>query len=204
MGLFFTSTAFLIAIVIIAMAVLLELEKEGWATSVFSIGIALILWHFKGDTWDFIKSNPASTIGFASTYVIVGVVWSFFKWRSYVVNAFDNFKTIKKEFIAKTGEITAGNKNQFKDSLKTSEIRGRDGGRISIYESTSIESIIEEITPLASKKKSVITSWIAYWPVSLIATLLNDPFRKFFEWVYDRVSGFYERITSHYKKEILK
>ena len=70
--------------------------------------------------------------------------------------------------------------------------------------SMELETIIEEITPLASKKKSVITSWIAYWPVSLIATLLNDPFRKFFEWVYDRLSGFYDRITSHYKKELLK
>ena len=45
---------------------------------------------------------------------------------------------------------------------------------------------------------------ISYWPVSLIATLLNNPFRKFFEMVYSNISGFYDKITNSYKAEALK
>ena len=68
----------------------------------------------------------------------------------------------------------------------------------------SLEEIAEKIAPKASHKKSIIVSWIAYWPVSLAATLLNDPFRRFFEAIYESVSGYYEKITISYKKDLLK
>ncbi len=38
-----------------AQFLLLEFEKEGWATTFFSLGSALILWNFRGDIWNFIS-----------------------------------------------------------------------------------------------------------------------------------------------------
>jgi len=36
-----------------------------------------------------------------------------------------------------------------------------------------------------------------------MATLLNNPFRKFFEWVYDNLSGYYDKITNSQKQTLL-
>ena len=49
----------------------------------------------------------------------------------------------------------------------------------------------------------MITSWISYWPASLGATLLNNPFRRFFEWIYSLVSGIYDKIGNSAAKGIV-
>jgi hypothetical protein len=180
----------------------LEYEKEGWATTFFSLGIALLLWNFRTDIWTFISSNPTATIGFTVTYILIGVVWSFLKWNSYVKNAFNKLKTIKADFIREHKEINEKNRAKFNSKVQYSGITKGDGGTLYLHDET-LEEIIEKISPIASEKKSVITSWISYWPVSLMATLLNNPFRKFFEWVYDNLYGYYDKITNSQKQTLL-
>ena len=187
----------------ILMAILLEFEKEGWATTFFSLGIALLLWNFRGDIWTFISSNPTATIGFAVSYVVVGVVWSFLKWNSYVKNVFGKLKKIKDEFIRDHKEINDKNRPSFNNKIDRSGIKKGNGDNLYLSGNETLEEIIETISPIASEKKSIITSWISYWPVSLMATLLNNPFRKFFEWVYDNLSGYYDKITNSQKQTLL-
>jgi hypothetical protein len=187
----------------IFMAILLEFEYEGWATTLFSLGIALVLWNFKGDIWTFISSNPTATIGFAVSYVVIGVVWSFLKWNYYVKNVFGRLKKIKDDFIRDNKEITEKNRFSFNNQIQHSGIRKGSGGPLYVRDNDTLNEIIEKITPIASEKKSIITSWISYWPVSLMATLLNNPFRKFFEWVYDNISGYYDKITNSQKQTLL-
>lgn len=200
------STTFMIGawvVIAILMAILLEFEKEGWATTFFSLGIALLLWNFRTDIWTFISSNPTATIGFTVTYILIGIVWSFLKWNSYVKNVFNKLKALKADFIREHKEINDKNRSIFNMEVNHSGIRRGDGGTLYISDNTTLEAIIEKISPIASEKKSVITSWISYWPVSLMATLLNNPFRKFFEWVYDNLSGYYDKITTSQKQTLL-
>jgi hypothetical protein len=190
-------------ILIIAMAITLEYEREGWATTFFSLGIALFLWNFRGQIWEMVSANPTATIGFAVSYVLVGIVWSFVKWRTYVMAVFNKFKEYREEFVRKNGVITSENLKNFNKKIdgKFSDPDGY-GGTVSFYES-SLEEMVKKIAPLASKKKSVITAWISYWPVSIAATLLNNPFRQFFEWIYSNLSGYYDKITNRYQKDAL-
>lgn len=190
-------------ILIIAMAVTLEYELEGWATTFFSLGIALFLWNFRMGIWEMVSANPTATIGFAVSYVLVGIVWSFVKWRTYVMAVFNKFKEYREEFVRKNGVITSENLKNFNKKIdgKFSDPDGY-GGTVSFYES-SLEEMVKKIAPLASKKKSVITAWISYWPVSIAATLLNNPFRQFFEWIYSNLSGYYDKITNRYQKDAL-
>lgn len=191
-------------LIIIAMAILLEYEKEGWATTLFSIGIALFLWNFKSNIWDYLSSNPTTTIGFSISYVLMGIAWSFFKWRTYVKVVFTRFKEIKADFIRKNGEITSANQYVFNKIIDQSHFSDPDGiGYVNIYKENTLVEIIHKISPVASHKKSVITAWISYWPVSVTATLLNNPFRKFFEWVYSNISGYYDKITDNLKEDAL-
>jgi len=190
-------------ILIIAMAVTLEYEREGWATTFFSLGIALFLWNFRMDIWETISSNPTATIGFAVSYVVLGIVWSFIKWRTYVMSVFNKFKEYREDFVRKNGDITNKNLKDF-NSKVNGKFKDPDGyGTVSFYNEDSLEHIVKKIAPLASKKKTVITAWISYWPVSIAATLLNNPFRQFFEWIYSNLSGYYDKITNRYQKDAL-
>lgn len=190
-------------IAIIAMAILLENELEGWATTIFSLGLALLLWNFKMDIWSFIISNPTKTIGFILFYILAGVVWSFLKWHSYVKNIFLKIKEVKDNFIRENKEINEKNIRFFNDNLRSLKLKDADGYQFNIDTNATFDKILEKATPVASKKKSVITSWISYWPVSLAATLLNNPFRRFFEWIYTNLSGYYDKITNSQKQALL-
>lgn len=190
-------------IILIAMAIFLENEKEGWATTFFSLGIALVLWNFRSEIWEYLTANPTATIGFAVTYVLLGIVWSFIKWRTYVMSIFNKFKEYREDFVRKHGQITPENLKDF-NKIVNNKFKDPDGhGTVSIYDHKALQDTVKAIAPIASKKKSVITSWISYWPVSVAATILNNPFRQFFEWVYSNLSGFYDKITNRYQKDAL-
>lgn len=190
-------------IILIAMAFLLEFEREGWATTLFSLGTALILWNFKMDIWNYLTSNPVTTVGFIVSYILFGITWSFIKWRSYVKSIFDKVKEIKAQFIAINGAITDKNRAAFNSKIDAANFKRADGysQSVTIHDTDTFEEIGRKITPLASNKKSIITSWISYWPVSFAGTLLNNPFRKFFEWIYGNLSGYYDKITNKYQKD---
>lgn len=194
-------------IIFIAMMIFLENEKEGWATTLFSLGIALFLWNFRTEIWATMSSNPTATIGFAVTYVLIGIAWSFMKWRTYVKDIFNRFKELKADFIRTNGPISGLNLADFNETVENADFKNPDGYRINSMKTlgkvSSVEEIVNKIAPLASKKKTVITAWVSYWPVSFAGTLLNNPFRQFFEWIYNNLSGYYDKITNVYQKDAI-
>jgi hypothetical protein len=40
-------------------------------------------------------------------------------------------------------------------------------------------------------------AWVAFWPFSLVYTLLNDPFRRLCRRIVDELTGVYQRITDY-------
>lgn len=188
---------------VLVIAILLENEKEGWATTIVSISLALAFWLNKDSIMSFVSQNPSQLIGFVLSYILVGVVWSFIKWQLYVRKAFKPLKELKAEFIAKHKVLNEATLPKLNAMINSARILKPNGYEVSASEKTPFEDTVNNITPLASKKKSVITSWISYWPISLSATLLNNPFRHFFEWLYENLSGLYDRITNANKKSLL-
>jgi hypothetical protein len=202
----FASTTFIIGAwisIAVLVAILLEFEKEGWATTFVSLGIALLMWNYRGEIWDVISQNPWPTVGFVVSYIIIGIVWSFIKWTTYVKRTLGRIKKVKDEYIAEHKEINDSNRAGFNQMIEKLRLKDSSGYTISVYDTTTLGDIIKKVTPVASEKKTIITAWISYWPMSLVGTLLNNPFRNFFEWVYDNLSGYYDKITNKYKQDIL-
>lgn len=190
---FILSAPFVLSVIIlmaISIAVLLEFEKDGWATTCFSLGVALTLWAYKLTIWTFISTSPMTTVYFCLSYIAAGLVWSLFKWKYYVGNKLSDYNTFKDTFI-KTYGSTKGNWKEWINKLNS---QFRDSN---FHSTNAPEDIADKIIPKANSKKSLIVSWISYWPMSLGATLLNNPFRKFFEWIYSLVSGIYDKIGSN-------
>jgi hypothetical protein len=189
-----------IIIAIIASIISLENQKEGLASGIVSLAIALVLWNYHTDIWLFVSTNVSTTVYFSLGYVILGIGWSFLKWNEKVKKVFNKFKEIKDKFMKKNGEINDKNKEDFIKKLG-SQFTSRSGYSISFYNTDSFNEIANKITPIGLEHKALIMSWISYWPLSLIGTLLNNPFRRFWLYVYDQVSGIYDRISKKHQND---
>lgn len=56
--------------------------------------------------------------------------------------------------------------------------------------------------PKAAENKGTIISWMSYWPVSVFWYVINDPVKKFFNFVYERTGKVYDRITDRVFKDM--
>lgn len=45
--------------------------------------------------------------------------------------------------------------------------------------------------------KARILAWMSYWPASMLWTIINDPVRRFFEFVYENVGGYLQKIADN-------
>jgi Ca2+/Na+ antiporter len=188
------------AIAAIVMMISLEVEREGVATTAVSIALALLLWNYGHDLWSFVKSDYVTTLLFVLGYLVVGVVWSFLKWNEKVKKVFAEFRRVKDKYVTKNGKIET--KEELKDfsSYLVDKTSWRSG---SFYDKKTMAEVVDVITPKGIENKSTIVAWISYWPLSLLATLLNNPFRRLFEYVYSLVSGLYDRISKKHASALI-
>lgn len=179
----------------------LEVEKEGVATTAVSIALALLLWNYGHDVWEFVKNDYGSTVLFVLGYLVAGVIWSFLKWNEFVKRKINIYKRTKAELIVARPDFDE-NSDKSVDMLCQ---RLRENG-ISIW-GYSINTMAElklKVMPIGSENKSAIIAWISYWPLSLLATLLNNPFRRLFEYTYSLVANAYDKISERHFKSLIE
>ena len=177
----------------------LEVEKEGVATTAVSIALALLLWNYGRDVWEFVKNDYASTTLFVLGYLVAGVIWSFLKWNEFVKRKINIFKRTKAKLILDRPDFDENNDNHISmlcDRLKD------NGLSIWSYNVKSMAELKIKVVPIGSENKSAIVAWISYWPLSLLATLLNNPFRRLFEYTYSLVANAYDEIGKRHFKSL--
>lgn len=182
---------FILLLIFISVAV--ELENTKWATGLFSVGIFILLWHYRVDMWGWISTNPLDTAMFVVGYIVGGLIWSVIKWKSYINRSARAFKQLKDSFVKDFGAIGSN----WRKWIEVLQFNKHKLNRADFYERDEPETLIKKITINPADKKNVIVSWIAYWPMSLGATLLNDPIRRFGTWIYEMFSGVYSRMSKH-------
>lgn len=199
----FLANSYVILIVGIVAAIVtmisLEVEEEGWATTAVSIALALLLWNYGHDLWSFVKEDYGTTLLFVLGYLVVGVVWSFLKWNEFVKRKINIYKKVRAELIVKRPDFDE-NSNKSVEMLCQ---KLRENG-ISVW-SHDVKTMAElklKIMPIGSENKASIIAWISYWPLSLLATLLNNPFRRLFEYVYSLVANAYDKISQKHFKSL--
>jgi hypothetical protein len=62
--------------------------------------------------------------------------------------------------------------------------------------------IVDAIKPEAAKHKAAITEWIAFWPMSLTWTVLNDPVRKIVNYIFSRIKGTFQKMSDKMFAEV--
>jgi hypothetical protein len=140
----------------------------GWPTFIIMATISL-LYSFsnKDQLWQSLKENTSGLLMWFGVYLIIGIVWSFFKW----------FKTVK---YAKGKFLKA--KADYENSVNNG------------YKSATLKSITYFL-PKVNQWKASITSWILFWPFSILRYAFGTMLIDFMDAVISRLKGLYDSIT---------
>jgi len=214
---FYACCLIAIAIIILGLDSSPDNRNGGWGWSFFGVLIAGTLASIKFDIGfsDLIQHPMLAVYGLVG-YFAIGVVWSFAKWYFHLDNIRDKYVSLKAEFIEKNKvkdtflNLVTPEDNPTDEELHAFQTaRGyvtkfwtRVDREMTTYHDfsdhdivTDTSNIVKAIKPLASKHKSSITQWIAFWPVSFIWTMINDPVRKIANWIFTHIKSTFQRMS---------
>lgn len=205
----------MVAIVVcgfVGIAGFLNEEEPAAATTVFVIVLAAlsgVYWwnHSWAELIELIKSfgDDIPYIGF---YLVAGLVWSFFKWASYIRKCATELvqvigkikvkwedrdrgnKTAHEKYVSELVEaVNASCRYLTENNLYVSSLLAED------QNSLTTEKILEKVNFQAGKKKSLITSWIIYWPVSMCSVIIQELVVSLVENIFKFSQGIYNKIS---------
>ena len=126
------------------------------------------MWFCNFKLWSFLVAQWFKIIIYVVIYTIGGAVWTVPKFWLWVRKE-KNRTRLKERFNSKIYK-------RGRDTVATAQER-RDAARSMI-----------------SENKLMIWSWMAYWPLNILFTLLRDPLTIFYNWVYDQLGHVYTSI----------
>ena len=187
----FGSVGFWILVSLVALLIfwMTEIEQPGWATLMLIVTFVALAYLGDFNLWHAIKGNPMGAIVACAAYVGVGAAWSVGKWWFFVHACRAIYQEVRDEFMErynldKSGDIPDHQKQDF-------QFKVEHGSK-------------EAAKPLIRENKSRITIWMTYWPWSMTWTLINDPVKKMFRWVYHQLQAVYQSIADHGYRSVEK
>jgi len=182
--------------------ILTETENFGWATiTLLACGVASVVlgrWFHIYSIADFIRDHGAFTLVYACVYIGIGILWSFVKWFSYLMSFRDTFREMKEGFLKErnldpTDQVPENLRGSFKDYVRN-HVGWSNKHRTQLWD-------LER--PRASKNKGRITAWASFWPFSFVGTLLNDPVRRLFNFLFKWFKELYQKLSDHlFRKDV--
>lgn len=167
-------TGFWILVVVTAFVVGALSEERPYSATLVALIAAFLacMWQQVNPiAWS--MSNPLTALLCIPAYLMLGVAWGTAKWSLYV-------KSVRRRVDA------AMEKHQ---SM-------RRGSELNMWlQSLSEQRLSNDKTPQAADSKSRIIGWMAWWPVSLTWTLLDDPLRRAFEAIYNRMGLVFQKMS---------
>jgi hypothetical protein len=196
-----------------------EYEKFGWTTICITASAAIVWYSNLWGIFDTINNNCKFSLELIVAYVIVGIGWSFIKWFSYLLSYRDKFLKIKNEGVklkngliktqyewSQTNGKTINGNPISKEALPfdywnlrelLNDFCADSGNNRQLYNQyNDFKSKYENFSkPIASDNKAKIVAWICYWPWSLVGTFINDPLRRFVEFMFRSLRALYQRMS---------
>jgi hypothetical protein len=210
----------IIIALLIADVFFVEFENFGWTTlSLIVTGVAVYYFNL-GNIPQWMMLNGPLCIAFVIAYIVMGVIWSFAKWYSYLVSYRDKFIDIKDNLNKTTKALiesqwkwvqdfnitTLDNVLIQKENLPFN--RTLDHDMIVKFNSnvpngftlnSNYESAKREYStfykPEVTSNKGKIVAWICYWPFSLIGTFINDPIRRLVNFLFTKLKATYQKMS---------
>jgi hypothetical protein len=175
-GIAFWATVFLL---VLLASISTEYERFSGTTVVLVVGIALAWWLTKVNPFYWALEHWYAVLGYIAIYLGVGVGYGIFKWKLFVTKIVDKLRDFRRDKKIE-GPLSAEQFTSFK----------------------SFASYYGELPVRVTRHKRQITGWMIYWPFSLPWTLINEPIKRFFNFVYYRLAGRLQDMSDNAFKDL--
>lgn len=185
--LFVTGTVGFWALVLIETAlliVLIEWGKGRWATLSFAVTLLALFFLGNRNAPDYLLQHPLIAVAAMIGYFGLGTLWGTAKWWLYVRDQRAMYDELRTDFCQEfklDGVIPERLQPRWLERLQNA---ARAGRRI-------------EVRPKARQHKGRILTWMSYWPWSFAWTILNDPVRKAFRFIYHHIHDYLQEISDN-------
>jgi hypothetical protein len=171
----------LIAIETILLLCWIEWEYSGLATLSVLVTAAIMQFACHVDMIGYVQANPQIVLYGLLGYFLTGTVWSIMKWWFFVKGERRRYNEFKAEFLYDNG---------IKDGILPDNLKPQFLHDLPTYGSDKIE-----IRPQVGNHKARIYLWIAYWPWSMLWTIVNDPIRRICREIYEQIKSNLQKIS---------
>ena len=173
--------------------VTVEYEKPGWCTVLIAIAVGFMQFYTAYHPVTFAIQYPLYAVTIVALYFAAGTGWIVLKWLSHVYSVRDRFNTIKQSIIdeLKTFKVSATNTTGYiaADGTLTAD------GVTLLYERAA-RRLGETNLPLkVNDHKGQLYMWWICWPLSLFWTVLNDPIKRLWWFIYNQIGGLLQGIS---------
>lgn len=171
------STGFWVLIVIASCFLIgmVEWEKPGWATTSLIVTLLLLGSFGNFNVIAFARENPTFALACGVGYFVVGTLWAFGKWWFYLQNVKARYEEERSVFLK---ENNIGTRHIPDELLKTWKDK-------SSYFAP----------PRARNNKVRILVWMMHWPWSCVWTIINDPVKKAFKAIFEKVQARFQKMA---------
>ena len=182
-------------------------DNLGWSHTIFIVLMCLFAYKFKY-IWTDIKADPLLILKYFGSYILIGIIWAFIKWYSYLKNLSSKYETTKSIALSVLNETSSYIKASEEEKKKClhealyDRFRSEPSGKkIKIEKKNGAYTIS---VPTANNNKSLIISWISHWPISLVWTLINDPVKKLINYIFIHIKSIFQKISDHVFRDTIK
>ena len=179
---------------IVLFAFIANESGTGAALSVFTLCTFLYL--FGGvNIVAYVGAHPLESVGWIAGYLVLGVGWAVLKWYFFVKERLREYKKLRVEFLTThKQDITKPVPEELKE--KWVDCLTRQGwARYGDWKVFEGGKRLVRIIPQASRNKARIMRWIAWWPVSLVWSVISDWVVEILQRIYERIAGVLQRIA---------
>jgi hypothetical protein len=167
----------LLAVEFLILLVLTETERPGWSfLSLLALGV-LFKYFGDFDPFAWVVHNPVALLWYFAAYLVAGTIWSVIKWFFYVYRQKEKYIEAKSRYLNHRHLSL----KDWEDSWDRNAYKNSKGG----------------IVPLVGDNKGRIMMWMGYWPFSAVWTLIDEPVKKAFRMIYNRIHDTLQDISNN-------
>lgn len=163
---------------------------KGWFAGIWSIVTVVCLsWVTSFDLIGWVIGNPWTLASYVAFYFVAGAVWAVIKWWFYLNKRKGEAQALKQIFLTRQklpdNTIPVEMKDKFRE-----------------YVADSYEYHDRDYPPQASRHKSDWMFWASYWPFSFVWTMLDEPIKKAWLFIYNKLGNMMQRMSDTMFKDI--
>lgn len=163
-------------------------ERESFLGSFFTVAALLACLTFWSDIAIFawLVSNPVTALMYVGGYFLIGPFWATIKWFSYLKRETLEYKVGRMEWLQLRNVAGATLNTEVPPNLRKDWKDSSEYGGLGRKTLNHLK---------ASQQKGRIIMWMMHWPLSMIGTVVRDPFIHMYNFLAEKFQILSEQIV---------